>query len=138
MPVLLYHATQLCHFVIDYSQGFRVAVIVCLNVRLHQERIVHSQLLVESNCCLWWEHSPVCLVKLGADVVGYKTSKAWHDYTIVLEQKYLYMSVDIEHSCAKLNDFPEYHKQIIVDYSKKHILTFAPLMLSKKTLYLHV
>ena len=76
---------EFLHFVLDALQGLRVADVVGLDVRLHEQRVVDVELGIEAECAQRRQEQVLLLFVPGVDIVRHKASQSWDNDAVVAQ-----------------------------------------------------
>ena len=71
------------HIILYALDGSRITDVVCLNVWLSEKRVVHFQLLIESESAQWRQKHIVIAVKTGINVMCNEASKPRYNHAII-------------------------------------------------------
>jgi len=101
--VVLQVLAQLAHLVGDAGNGVGIADVVCLDIRLCQQRVVENELGIETDGTHGREKGMVFLVGSRLDIMSHKSSEIGDDDAIVAQKQYFYVSIKFNHICKVSN-----------------------------------
>ena len=131
--IMAYSFPYLPYLVADALHGLRIADVVCLDIRLCQQGVVHCKLWIKPKRTQWRDERIVPLVKARVNMMCHKAAKIRDYDAIIVKEQYFYVSLELNH-VAKIGFFCKINK-LFAKYIFMSLCHICPLVRAQTYIY---